>query len=75
MDELGTIAAVTEALTAAGGDVTGLTMQLTGPLQLTAELPPGRADELAQLLAVAAAELGVEVTLRPAEPGGAAVTA
>jgi glycine cleavage system transcriptional repressor len=31
------------------------------------DLPGGSADELAQQLAVAAAELGVEVTLRRAE--------
>jgi len=32
-----------------------------------ADVPPGAADELAEQLAVAAAELGVEVTLRRAE--------
>ncbi|BCJ43254.1 hypothetical protein GCM10010168_00040 [Actinoplanes ianthinogenes] len=69
-DRLGIVAAVTRVVAAAGGNITDLTTRLTGPLYvLVAEvdLPPGRADELTEQLAVAGAELGVEVTLRRAE--------
>ncbi|GIF11186.1 glycine cleavage system protein R [Actinoplanes teichomyceticus] len=69
-DRLGIVAAVTRVVAAADGNITDLTTRLTGPLYvLVAEvdLPPGRADELAERLAVAGAELGVDVTLRRAE--------
>lgn len=69
-DRLGIVAAVTRVVAAAGGNITDLTTRLTGPLYvLVAEvdLPSERAEELAELLAVAAAELGVDVTLRRAE--------
>jgi glycine cleavage system transcriptional repressor len=69
-DRLGIVAAVTRVVAAAGGNITDLTTRLTGPLYvLVAEvtLPPGVADELAVQLAVAADELGVDVTLRRAE--------
>ncbi|WIM96216.1 ACT domain-containing protein [Actinoplanes oblitus] len=69
-DRLGIVAAVTRVVAGAGGNITDLTTRLTGPLYvLVAEvdLPPGRADELAEQLAVAGAELGVDVTLRRAE--------
>jgi glycine cleavage system transcriptional repressor len=69
-DRLGIVAAVTRVVAAAGGNITDLTTRLTGPLYvLVAEvdLPPGAADDLAVRLAVAAEELGVDVTLRRAE--------
>ncbi|GIF09113.1 glycine cleavage system protein R [Actinoplanes siamensis] len=69
-DRLGIVAAVTRVVAAAGGNITDLTTRLTGPLYLLVaevDLPPGREGELAEQLAVAAAELGVEVTLRHAE--------
>ncbi|MEU4691715.1 ACT domain-containing protein [Actinoplanes sp. NPDC023714] len=69
-DRLGIVAAVTRVVAAAGGNITDLTTRLTGPLYvLVAEvdLPAGSADTLAEQLAVAGAELGVDVTLRRAE--------
>jgi glycine cleavage system transcriptional repressor len=69
-DRLGIVAAVTRVLAAEGGNITDLSTRLSGTLYvLVAELdlPPGNADELAEQLAVAASELGVEVTLRRAE--------
>ncbi|MEV6297771.1 ACT domain-containing protein [Actinoplanes sp. NPDC051861] len=69
-DRLGIVAAVTRVVAGAGGNITDLTTRLTGPLYvLVAEvdLPDGAADELAERLAVAAAELGVDVTVRRAE--------
>ncbi|WP_433827563.1 glycine cleavage system protein R [Actinoplanes sp. CA-015351] len=70
VDRLGIVAAVTRVVAAAGGNITDLTTRLTGPLYvLVAEvdLPPGAADQLAEQLAVAGSELGVDVTLRRAE--------
>ncbi len=70
-DRLGIVAAVTRVVAAADGNITDLTTRLTGPLYVLVaevELPPGRSGELAEQLAVAAAELGVDVTLRRAEP-------
>lgn len=69
-DRLGIVAAVTRVVAAAGGNITDLTTRLAGPLYvLVAEvdLPVGAAEELAVRLAVAADELGVDVTLRRAE--------
>ena len=69
-DRLGIVAAVTRVVAAEGGNITDLSTRLAGTLYvLIAEidLPPAAADELAEQLAVAAAELGVEVTLRRAE--------
>ena len=69
-DRLGIVAAVTRVVAAAGGNITDLTTRLTGPLYVLiaeVDLPPGAADDLAARLAVAAQELGVEVTLRRAE--------
>jgi glycine cleavage system transcriptional repressor len=69
-DRLGIVAAVTRVVAGAGGNITDLTTRLTGPLYvLVAEvdLPPARADQLQEQLAVAAAELGVDVTLRRAD--------
>ena len=69
-DRLGIVAAVTRVVSDAGGNITDLTTRLTGPLYvLVAEvdLPPDQAVELPERLAVAAQELGVDVTLRRAE--------
>ncbi|MEV4352319.1 ACT domain-containing protein [Actinoplanes sp. NPDC049596] len=70
-DRLGIVAAVTRVVAGAGGNITDLTTRLAGPLYvLVAELdlPAAAAEELAEQLAVAAAELGVDVSLRRAEP-------
>ena len=70
-DRLGIVAAVTRVVAAAGGDLTDLTARLTGPPHLLVagvDVPPGGADELAERLAVAAAELDVDVSLRRAAP-------
>ncbi|MCO8274455.1 ACT domain-containing protein [Actinoplanes sp. TRM 88003] len=69
-DRLGIVSAVTRVVAAAGGNITDLSTRLTGTLYVIiaeVDLPSGSADELAEQLAVAAAELGVEVTLRRAE--------
>jgi glycine cleavage system transcriptional repressor len=72
-DRLGIVAAVTRVLARAGGNITDLTTRLVGPLYvLVAEvdLPEGAdgtADRVAAELAETAAELGVEVSLRPGE--------
>jgi glycine cleavage system transcriptional repressor len=69
-DRLGIVAAVTRVVSAAGGNITDLTTRLTGPLYVLVaevEVPPGAAEALTAQLAVAAQELGVEVTLRRAE--------
>jgi len=69
-DRLGIVAAVTRVVAASGGNITDLSTRLAGTLYVLiaeVDLPPGAADELAERLAVAAAELGVEVTLRRAE--------
>jgi glycine cleavage system transcriptional repressor len=70
-DRLGIVAAVTRVVAAAGGNITDLTTRLAGPLYvLVAEvdLPPGAAAGLQEQLARAADEIGVDVTLRRAEP-------
>jgi glycine cleavage system transcriptional repressor len=70
-DRLGIVASVTRGLAEFGGNITDLTTRLTGPLYvLVAEvdLPPGTADELSARLAETADDLGVDVTLRRAEP-------
>ncbi|MEV6487513.1 ACT domain-containing protein [Actinoplanes sp. NPDC051633] len=69
-DRLGIVAAVTRVVSAAGGNITDLTTRLTGPLYVLiaeVDVPPGSADILAEQLAVAANELGVDVSLRRAE--------
>ncbi|WP_250031483.1 glycine cleavage system protein R [Paractinoplanes maris] len=69
-DRLGIVAAVTRVVAAAGGNITDLSTRLAGTLYVLlaeVDLPAGSAGELAEQLAVAAAELGVEVTLRRAE--------
>jgi glycine cleavage system transcriptional repressor len=70
-DRLGIVAAVTREVANAGGNITDLTTRLAGPLYvLVAEvdLPAGAADELTGRLAEVAKELGVDVTVRRAEP-------
>ncbi|PZF86188.1 glycine cleavage system protein R [Micromonospora deserti] len=70
-DRLGIVAAMTRVLADAGGNVTDLSTRLTGSLYVVVaevDLPPDTAGELAGRLAAAAADLGVEVTLRPADP-------
>jgi glycine cleavage system transcriptional repressor len=69
-DRLGIVAAVTRVLARAGGNITDLSTRLVGPLYtLVAEvdLPAGAADRITAELAETAAELGVEVTVRPGE--------
>jgi len=69
-DRLGIVAAVARVVAAEGGNITDLSTRLAGTLYVLiaeVDLPPGGADELAERLAVAGAELGVEVTLRRAE--------
>ena len=69
-DRLGIVAAVTREVAGAGGNITDLSTRLAGTLYVLiaeVDLPAGAADELAQHLAVAASELGVDVTLRRAD--------
>jgi glycine cleavage system transcriptional repressor len=69
-DRLGIVAAVTRVLARAGGNITDLTTRLVGPLYvLVAEvdLPNGASERVAAELAECAAELGVEVSIRPGE--------
>jgi glycine cleavage system transcriptional repressor len=70
-DRMGIVAAMTRVLAEDGGNVTDLSTRLVGTLYVVVaevELPTGTADALGGRLAEAAAGLGVEVTLRPAEP-------
>jgi glycine cleavage system transcriptional repressor len=69
-DRLGIVAAVTRVVAAADGNITDLSTRLVGTLYVLiaeVDLGVGAGDELAERLAVAASELGVEVTLRRAE--------
>ncbi|HEY8474614.1 MAG TPA: ACT domain-containing protein [Natronosporangium sp.] len=69
-DRLGIVAAVTRVLARAGGNITDLTTRLVGPLYvLVAEvdLPNDKVDQVTEELTRTAAELGVEVTIRPGE--------
>ncbi|MFI6261240.1 glycine cleavage system protein R [Micromonospora sp. NPDC051006] len=70
-DRMGIVAAMTRVLTDAGGNVTDLSTRLVGSLYVVlaeVDLPPGTVDTLTGQLDRAAAELGVEVTIRPADP-------
>ncbi|MDP9395245.1 MAG: ACT domain-containing protein [Actinomycetota bacterium] len=71
-DRAGIVSAVTRVLADAGGNVTDLTTRLAGTLYLLVaevDLPPAAdADALAARLGSLARELGVEASLRPAEP-------
>lgn len=69
-DRLGIVAAVTRVIAGAGGNITDLTTRLVGSLYvLVAEvdLAPGAADDAAAMLRRTAEQLGVDVTLRPAD--------
>ena len=70
-DRPGIVAAVTRMIASAGGTITDLATRLSGELYvLTAEveLPPSaELDMLYRALDITAEELGVGVTLRPAE--------
>ncbi|MFU8854480.1 glycine cleavage system protein R [Micromonospora sp. SL1-18] len=69
-DRMGIVAAMTRVLADAGGNVTDLSTRLTGSLYVVVaevELPPGSSDEVAGRLARTAGELGVGVSLRPAD--------
>lgn len=70
-DRLGIVAEITGALAALGGNITDLTTRLSGALYLlSAEVDlPGELDpdEVLDQLDQIAAELGVEVSLRPTE--------
>jgi len=70
-DRLGIVAEITGALAALGGNITDLTTRLSGSLYLlSAEVDlPGEldSDEVLDQLDQAAAELGVDVSLRPTE--------
>ncbi|WBB74111.1 ACT domain-containing protein [Micromonospora sp. WMMD1128] len=69
-DRMGIVAAMTRVLADVGGNVTDLSTRLTGSLYVVVaevELPPGSSDEVAGRLTRAAAELGVGVSLRPAD--------
>jgi glycine cleavage system transcriptional repressor len=69
-DRLGIVAAVTRVVAGSDGNITDLSTRLIGTLYVLiaeVDLPGGAGDELAERLAVAAAELGVEVTLRRAD--------
>jgi glycine cleavage system transcriptional repressor len=68
-DRLGIVASVTRVVADFGGNVTDLSTRLAGPLYLLVaevDLPEEAVDELTSRLAEVAAELGVDVTLRPA---------
>ncbi|MEH1165729.1 ACT domain-containing protein [Micromonospora sp. CPCC 205539] len=70
-DRMGIVAAMTRVLVDAGGNVTDLSTRLAGSLYVVlaeVELPAGVADTLTDRLHRTAAELGVEVTLRSADP-------
>jgi glycine cleavage system transcriptional repressor len=70
-DRLGIVARLAGVIADAGGNITDLTTRLSGDLYVLAaevELPPtSDAAALSGALAVAAGELGVDVTLRPIE--------
>ncbi|QSB17047.1 ACT domain-containing protein [Natronosporangium hydrolyticum] len=69
-DRLGIVSSVTQALARAGGNITDLSTRLVGPLYvLVAEvdLPAAAVESVTDELSAIAAELGVEVTIRPGE--------
>ncbi len=70
-DRLGIVARLTGVVAAAGGNITDLSTRLAGELYVLiaeAELQPGSDPALlGSRLAEAAAELGVDVSLRPVE--------
>ncbi len=69
-DRLGIVAAVTRAVAQAGGNITDLSTRLLGPLYLLiaeVDLPAPQVDSLSARLVALADELGVDISLRPAE--------
>jgi glycine cleavage system transcriptional repressor len=69
-DRLGIVAAVTRAVAVAGGNITDLSTRLIGPLYLMiaeVDLPPSHVESLNARLAAIGDDLGVEISLRPAE--------
>jgi glycine cleavage system transcriptional repressor len=69
-DRLGIVAAVTRAVADAGGNITDLSTRLIGPLYLLiaeVDLPFAKVDGLTARLAALADDLGVDISLRPAE--------
>lgn len=69
-DRLGIVAALTRVIAQVGGNITDLSTRLSGQLYLLIaelDLPAGKQGELEAALTKTAAELGVEVRLRPAE--------
>lgn len=69
-DRLGIVAAMTRVVAEAGGNITDLTTRLTDSLYVVVaevDVPAGVVDELTERLVRVAEDLGVEVTLRPAD--------
>jgi glycine cleavage system transcriptional repressor len=69
-DRLGIVAAVTRAIADAGGNITDLSTRLSGSLYVLlaeVDLPASSVDAVNARLAELAAELEVEVSLRPIE--------
>jgi glycine cleavage system transcriptional repressor len=69
-DRLGIVATVTRAVAVAGGNITDLSTRLIGPLYLLiaeVDLPPSQVDSLGSRLAAIGEDLGVDISLRPAE--------
>lgn len=69
-DRLGIVATVTRAVAIAGGNITDLSTRLIGPLYLLiaeVDLPPSQVDSLTSRLAAIGEDLGVDISLRPAE--------
>jgi glycine cleavage system transcriptional repressor len=70
-DRLGIVARVASVVAAAGGNITDLTTRLAGDLYvLVAEVDLAKTTDIAELessVTEVAAELGVEVSLRPLE--------
>jgi glycine cleavage system transcriptional repressor len=70
-DRLGIVAAVTRVLAEAGGNITDLSTRVSGDLYVLlaeVDLPKGAAEPTRDRLTEVAAELGVDVTLRPHDP-------
>jgi glycine cleavage system transcriptional repressor len=69
-DRLGIVATVTRAVAAAGGNITDLSTRLIGPLYLLIaelDLPSSHVDSLRSRLDAIGEDLGVDISLRPAE--------
>jgi glycine cleavage system transcriptional repressor len=69
-DRLGIVATVARAVAVAGGNITDLSTRLIGPLYLMiaeVDLPPSHVESLTARLGAIGDDLGVEISLRPAE--------